>query len=65
MKQTNGDKGVMLFAVREGVVEPILDHVLGVVLTWVTPFVNGRGALPAQNKEKLEIFFPVISLRKL
>ena len=54
MKQTGGDKGVTLLAVREGAVAPLLAHVSGVVLTWVMLFVNGRGALPAQHREKLQ-----------
>ena len=52
MKQTCGDKGVTLLAVREGAVAPLLAHVLRVLLTWVTLFVNGRGELPAQRREK-------------
>ena len=43
MKQTGGDKGVPLIAVRIGAVAPLLSHVSGVMLTWVTLFVNGRG----------------------
>ena len=35
-------------------VEPLLAHVSGVVITWVTLFFNGRGALPAQHNEKLQ-----------
>ena len=54
MKKTGGDKGLTLLAVREEVVAPFLAHVSRVVLTWVTLFVNGRGALPAQHKEKLQ-----------
>ena len=54
MKKTSGAKGEPLFAVRERAVEPLFDHVLGAVLTWVTLFFNGRGALPAQHKEKLQ-----------
>ena len=52
MKKIGDVKGVTLLAVREGVVAPLLSHVLGVVLTWVTLFVNGRGALPTQHREK-------------
>ena len=33
---------------------PLFAHVSGVLLTWVMLFVNGRGVLPAQNKEKLQ-----------
>ena len=44
----------MLLAVKEGVVAPLFAHVSGAVMTWVTLFVNGRGALPAQHKEKLQ-----------
>ena len=32
----------------------LLAHVSGAVLTWVMFFVNGRGALPVQQKEKLQ-----------
>ena len=35
-------------------VAPLLFHVSGAVLTWVMLFVNGRGALPAQHREKLQ-----------
>ena len=52
MKQTCSDKGIMLLVVREGEVAPLISHVLGVVLTWVMLFVNGRGALPTQHREK-------------
>ena len=52
MKQTG--HGAPLLAVREGVVAPLLAHVSGVVLTWVTPFVNGRGALSSQHMVKLQ-----------
>ena len=55
MKKIGGDKGAPLLAVRTGVVGLVLTHVSGVVLTWVTLFVNGRGALPAQHKEKLQV----------
>ena len=54
MKKTCGDKGVMLLSVRAGAVAPLLSHVSGVLLTWVTLLFNGVGALPAQNKEKLQ-----------
>ena len=54
MKQTSDVKGVMLLAVRIEVVAPLLVHVSGALLTWVTLFSNGRGALPTQNKEKLQ-----------
>ena len=54
MKKTGGVKGVTLLAVRAGAVAPLLSHVSGAVLTWVMPFFNGRGALPAQNKENLQ-----------
>ena len=54
MKQTGSDKGLMILAVRAGVVAPLLSHVSGVVLTWVIPFVNGRGVLPTQHREKLQ-----------
>ena len=43
MKKKGGDKGA-----------PLLSHVSGEVLTWVTLFVNGRGALPTQHREKLK-----------
>ena len=42
MKQTSGNKGVMLLALRVGAVAPLLSHVSGAVLTWVTLFVNRR-----------------------
>ena len=54
MKQTCGDKGVTLLAARAGVVAPLLAHVSGAVLARVMLFVNGRGALPAQHREKLQ-----------
>ena len=54
MKQTYGVKGVTLFAIRIEAVEPLFAHVSGALLTWVTFFVNGKGALPAQNKENLQ-----------
>ena len=54
MKKTCGNKGGLLLAVRKGVVAPLFAHVSGEVLTWVTLFVNGRGALPAQHREKLQ-----------
>ena len=54
MKKTSDAKGAPLLAVRERAVAPLFSHVLGVVLTWVTLFVNGRGALPAQHTEKLQ-----------
>ena len=54
MKKTGSVKGVMLLVVRLEVVAPLLVHVSGVLLTWVTLIVNGVGALPAQNKEKLQ-----------
>ena len=50
MKQIGGVKGVMLLAVREGAMAPLLTHLSGVVLTWITLFVNGIGALPAQHR---------------
>ena len=53
MKTTGGAKGAPLLAVRERMVAPLFAHVSGVVLTWVTLFVNGRGVLPAQHREKL------------
>ena len=53
MKQIGGDKGALLLAVRTGAVAPLLAHVSGAVLTWVTIFVNGRGALLDQHREKL------------
>ena len=37
-------------------VAPLLAHVSGVLLTWVMLLVNGAGALPAQNKEKLQAY---------
>ena len=54
MKQTGGAKGAPLLAVRTEAVAPLLAHVSGAVLTWVMPFFNGRGVLPAQNREKLQ-----------
>ena len=36
------------------VVAPLLSHVSGAFLTWVTLLGNGVGALPTQNKEKLQ-----------
>ena len=33
---------------------PLFAHVLEVVLTWVTLFGNGRGALRAQHREELQ-----------
>ena len=54
MKKTGGAKGALLLAVRERTMAPLFAHVSGAVLTWVTIFVNGRGALPAQHKEKLQ-----------
>ena len=53
MKKTGGVKGAPLLEVRTGAVAPLLAHVSGAVLTWVTLFVNGRRALPAQHMEKL------------
>ena len=54
MKQTSGDKGAPLLAVKVGAVEPFFAHVSGEVLTWVTLFVDGERALPAQKREKLQ-----------
>ena len=54
MKQTGGVKGVTLFAIRLEVVASLFAHVSRTLLTWVTLFVNGERALPAQNKEKLQ-----------
>ena len=54
MKQIDGDKGEPLLIVRTGAVAPLLAHVAGVVLTWVTLFFIVRGALPAQHREKLQ-----------
>ena len=54
MKKTGGDKGAPLLAVRTRAVAPLLAHVSGVVMTWVMLFVNGRGVLPAQHREKLQ-----------
>ena len=54
MKQTGGDKVEPLLTVREGAMAPLLAHVLGEVLTWVMLFVNGRGVLLAQHREKLQ-----------
>ena len=54
MKKTSGDNWVTLLAVRAGAVAPLLSHVSGAVLTWVTLFVNGRGVLLAQHREKLQ-----------
>ena len=54
MKKTCSVKGVMLLVVRIKVVVPIFAHVKGALLTWVTLFFNVRGALPTQNKEKLQ-----------
>ena len=54
MKKKGGVKGVTLLAVRLGVVAPLLAHVSGSVLTWVIIFVNGRGALLAQHRGKLQ-----------
>ena len=54
MKQTGGDKREPLLAVRIKVVAPFLAHVSRAVLTWVTLFFNGRGALPSQHREKLQ-----------
>ena len=54
MKQIGSVKGVMFLAVREGAVAPLFAHVSGALLTWATLLVNGRGALPTQNKEKLQ-----------
>ena len=53
-KQTGGAKGVPLLAVRAWVVAPLFSHVSRVVMNWVTLFSNGRGALLAQNMEKLQ-----------
>ena len=53
MKKTGGAKGALLLVVRERAVAPLFAHVSGAVLTWVTPFVTGRGALLAQHREKL------------
>ena len=54
MKQTGGDKGVTLLAVRLGAVEPLFSYVSREVLTWVMIFFNGKGELPAQHREKLQ-----------
>ena len=54
MKKTGGVKGVMLLAIRLEVVAPLISHVSGALLTCVMLLVNGEGALPAQNKEKLQ-----------
>ena len=52
MKQTDSDKGASLLAIRTGMTTPLFSHVSGAVLTWVPLFFNGRGALPAQHREK-------------
>jgi len=54
IKKTSIVKGVTLLAVRIDAVAPLFSHVLGALLTWVTLFFNEIGALPAQNKEKLQ-----------
>ena len=54
MKQTGGAKGAPLISLRIEAMAPLLAHVSGAALTWVTLFVNGRGALPAQQREKLQ-----------
>ena len=54
MKKTGSAKGAPLLVVRIEVVAPLLAHVSGEVLTWVMIFFNGRGALPAQHREKLQ-----------
>ena len=38
MKKIGGAKGALLLAARVGAVAPLLVHVLGVVLNWVTFF---------------------------
>ena len=50
MKQIGGINGLTLLVVRLEAVAPLFSHVLGAFLTWVTLFVNGRGALLTQNK---------------
>ena len=54
MKKPGGAKGELLLVVRVGVVDPLLSHVSGAVMAWVRPFVNGRGVVPAQHREKLQ-----------
>ena len=54
MKKIGSDKGVTLLVVRVGAVAPLLAHVLRAMLTLGTLVVNGRGALPAQHREKLQ-----------
>ena len=54
IKKKGGAKGVTILAVREGAVAPLLAHASGAVLTWVTLFFNGRGALLAQHRETLQ-----------
>ena len=65
MNKTGSAKGAPLLIVGAGVMAPLFFHVSGavaplfshvsrVVITFVTLFVNGRGALPTQHKEKLQ-----------
>ena len=54
MKQTCSANGAPFLSVRIGAVAPLLTHVSILVLTWVTLFVNGRGALLAQHREQLQ-----------
>ena len=54
MKQIGSVKGVTLLELRIEAVAPLFAHVSGALLDWVTLFVNGRGALPTQNKENLQ-----------
>ena len=54
MKKIGGDNGAPLLSMREGAVAPLLAHVSGAVLTWVTLLFNGERALLVQNREKLK-----------
>ena len=66
MKKTGSVKGEPLLGVREGAVEPILDHVLGAVLSshHLLSMEEERYQLKTRKNCK-GIFFPVISLGKL